>query len=167
MISKVCTCGRDLTWDRASLSWVCPEVPDPLVGLMRPLESAYVRRERERDNTNGAGYRAGRYERAARDHITCLPAELFDDTIDVGHAARIARGEGLPKPVDKKGRRAVKGSGTGAEALRMFHCDGKDGEPCGYRTGSTHYMQSHIDRTGHDGAENPYGERIERARSHR
>lgn len=163
-LSKVCTCGRDLVWDRPSLSWVCPEVPDQLVGLIKPLQSAFVIREQM---TRASAGPPGRYTKAARDHITCLPAELFDDTIDVGHAAKIARGEGLPRPVDEKGKRAVKGAGTGGEALRMFNCDGKDGQPCGYRTGSPRFMEQHIDREGHDGAENAYGERIERAGTHR
>lgn len=161
-LSKTCTCGRELTWDRASLSWVCPEVPDQLVGLLNPLESAYVKREQMISSAP-----TGKYARAARDHITCLPAELFDDTIDVGHAATIARGEALPKPVDTKGKRAVEGGGTGGAALRIFNCDGNGEEPCGYRTASIYYMQAHLDRHRHDGAENAYGERVERAGSHR
>jgi hypothetical protein len=81
-------------------AWVCPEIQDEsIVGLLKPLEAVQVKRNDRLRNLAGK-------------HVTCLPAELFDESFQIGPGHLYARGESkigspLAPKKDAKGRREI------------------------------------------------------------
>lgn len=168
-LAKKCKCGKPLIFYQRAGCWLCPEAEDtPLAGLIDPKRSAEVQRG------------GMRFIILAEAHITCMPAEFWDEDFEVTPGHEFARTGSMPKPEDiaamreterrEHRRTGAKESiaklpphGPGSrEQLGTFSCS-----DCGYRTPSDNAMMEHLRREGHHYGETPSGKRVEPSASSR
>jgi hypothetical protein len=164
-----CLCGKALNWYARAQCWLCPVVEkEPLAGLLHPLESLQVRREGSIQAVTSV---TAPFTTMAVSHVTCLPAELYDEelppptpAIDYARGLRSDIGRPEAPPTTADGRRTITDergvplSGIQAEKWKTYQCD-----ECGVRTPSADAMRGHCKRTGHSGGETLRGNRVEAA----
>lgn len=167
-----CLCGEALVWYDRACCWLCPIVKkEPLAGLLKPGESLHCKGEKTAlDRAVASNMPVPTpFLDMARGHVTCLPAELYDEelppsTPPVEYARGLRSDIGRPEApaTTPDGRRTITDdrgvplSGIQAEKWRTYNCDG-----CGFRTPSANAMSEHCRREGHGGGETLRGDRVE------
>lgn len=178
-LAKKCQCGKSLVFYVRAGCWLCPEVEDtPLAGLIEPRESAIVRRELPTPISTPSSWAP--WTTLALNHVTCMPAEFWDEDFEVTPGHQFARTGSMKKPEDiaamreterrEHRRTGAKESiaklpphGPGSrEQLGTFSCS-----DCGYRTPSDNAMMEHLRREGHGYGESPSGKRVQPSASTR